>query len=37
MQRAYSAITFDGDPVQVYEPKPTEPVTPFEQTDADIG
>lgn len=35
--RLFRDKEFDGDPVQVYEPKPTEPVTPVEPEETDIG
>jgi type I restriction enzyme, R subunit len=35
--RLFRDKEFDGDPVQVYEPKPTEPVTPAEPTEPDIN
>src|SRR5215208_186534 len=35
--RLFRDKDFDGDPVQVYEPKPTEPVTPIEPTETDIN
>ncbi len=31
--RLFRDPAFDGDPVQVYEPKPTEPVTPAEEAE----
>jgi type I restriction enzyme, R subunit len=34
--RLFRDKDFDGDPVQVYVPKPTEPVTPLEPTETDI-
>ena len=34
--RLFRDPDFDGEPVQIYEPKPTEPVTPFEP-DSDFG
>ena len=34
--RLFRDRDFDGDPVQVYEPKPTEPVTPIDP-DSDAG
>ncbi len=35
--RLFRDKDFDGDPVQIYEPKPTEPVTPVETEETDIG
>jgi type I restriction enzyme, R subunit len=35
--RLFRDKEFDGDPVQVYEPKPTDPVTPIEPEEIDTG